>query len=119
MTHTPPDWMTEYQDFKTLCSAVNGQYIRFYLTTGRDGIAYTHSQLEAGSDLPRYSCRLTAGDGAELTLTLEEWRGRADEAREAVRDWIRAHVTLRGCKLEASRYQGDPYWKAQLHQDNA
>lgn len=31
---TTPDWLTEYQAFKTLTSHANGEFIRFYLTTG-------------------------------------------------------------------------------------
>lgn len=115
---TTPDWMTEYQAFKTLTSHANGEFIRFYLTTGRDGITYTHSQLPDGAGLPRYSCRLTATDGAELTFTLNDWADRLDDVATEVRAWIRAHVNLRGCTINNSRYQGDPYWRTELLRDN-
>ena len=114
---TAPDWMTEFQDYQTLCAHTSGEYIRFYLTTGHTGVSYTHSQLPEGADLPRYSCRLITEDG-ELVLTITDWRDRLDEVGPTVRDWIRAHITLRGCALDAGRYQGDPYWRAQLLRDN-
>ena len=86
---TTPDWLTEYQAFKTLTS-----------------------QLPDGADLPRYSCRLTATDGAELTLTLNDWADRLDDVA------TEARVNLRGCTINASRYQGDPYWRTELLRDN-
>jgi hypothetical protein len=114
---TAPDWMLEFQDYQTLCAHASGEFIRFYLTTGHHGVTYTHSQLPAGANLPRYSCRLTAED-TELLLTLTDWRGRLDGVGVEVREWIRAHVTLRGCSLDRNRYQGDPYWRAELLRDN-
>lgn len=32
--YAPPAWMIRYRNFKTLCSYVCGEFIRFYLTTG-------------------------------------------------------------------------------------
>ncbi|QPR38235.1 hypothetical protein [Brevibacterium casei] len=106
-----PKWLTTYQDFKTLCSAVSGEYIRFYLTTGCDAVTYTHSQNTRG--LPRYSCLLTAEDGATLLLELDEWIGRMDEVSASVRAWLAANASLRGCRPNRSHYAGDSYWRRQ------
>lgn len=109
--YSVPEWLTTYQDFKALCSAVSGEYIRFYLTTGCDSVTYTHSQNTSG--LPRYSCLLTAEDGASLLLELGEWNGRLDEVPAAVRAWLAANASLRGCRPNKSRYVGDRYWHRQ------
>lgn len=114
--YSSPEWLVKYRDFKTLCSFVSGEYIRFYLTTGCDQIAYTHSQITEG--LPTYSCRLTSIDGAVLLLDLDDWRRRMDEVPLLVRSWLGEHSELRGCSREESRYQGDPYWFKQWQQAN-
>jgi hypothetical protein len=103
-----PAWMVRYQNFKTLCAFVCGEFIRFYLTTGCDQIRYTHSQNTEG--LPEYSCRLSADDGAVLLLPLDDWLERMDEAQLVVREWLGEHADLKGCKPEKSHYQGDRYW---------
>lgn len=106
-----PEWLTDYQDFKALCSAVSGEYIRFTLTTGCDTVTYTHSQNTSG--LPRYSCLLTADDGATLLLVLDDWAERMDEAAPTVRAWLCANASLRGCRPGKSHYVGDSYWRKQ------
>ena len=111
-----PKWLTTYQDFKTLCSAVSGEYIRFYLTTGCDAVTYTHSQTTRG--LPRYSCLLTAEDGATLLLELNDWIGRMGEVSATVRAWLAANASLRGCRPNKSHYAGDGYWRRQWQQAN-
>ncbi|MCF2587139.1 hypothetical protein [Brevibacterium sp. UCMA 11752] len=103
-----PEWLSRYQDFKSLCSDVSGEYIRFYLTTGCEQISYTHSQNTEG--LPNYSCRLTAEDGTVLLLPLDDWRHRMEEVPGLVRTWLQEHADLKGCKPSKSHYQGDRYW---------
>lgn len=103
-----PAWIVRYRNFKTLCSFVCGEYIRFYLTTGCDQITYTHSQITEG--LPTYSCRLTSVDGAVLLLPLDDWVDRLEEVQPLMRDWLGEHSDLKGCKPEKSHYQGDRYW---------
>lgn len=106
-----PEWLSRYQDFKSLCSDVSGEYIRFYLTTGCEQIRYTHSQNTAG--LPNYSCRLTAEDGTVLLLELDDWRGQLEEVPGLVRTWLGDHSDLKGFKPSKSHYQGDRYWLKQ------
>ncbi|QUL78027.1 hypothetical protein [Brevibacterium sp. SMBL_HHYL_HB1] len=113
-----PEWMAEYQDYKTLCARTCGEYIRYYLTTGHEGVKYTHSQRSDGRELPHYACRLSDQSGNELVLKTEDWRDRFDEVSGTVRQWIRDHVNLRDCRLEPGRYKGDPYWKQQIFHDN-
>lgn len=109
---------TDRRDFKTLCARACGEYIRFYLTTGHEGIRYTHSQRSDGQELPHYSCRLSDEAGNELVLLTEDWRTQLDDVSSTVRDWMRDHVSLRGCALEPGRYKGDPSWKQQVFRDN-
>lgn len=111
-----PDWLKRYRDFKSLCADVSGEYIRFYLTTGCEQINYAHSQNTDG--LPIYSCRLTSTDGEELTLTLDDWRGRMGEVPELVRAWLGEHSSLRGYRPAKSHYQGDRYWLKRWQQAN-
>lgn len=114
--YVSPEWLVKYRDFKSLCSDVSGEFIRFYLTTGCEQITYTHSQISEG--LPTYSCRLTSADGAVLLLDLDDWRSRMDEVPPLVRSWLGDHSDLRGCTREQSRYQGDPYWFKRWQQAN-
>lgn len=111
-----PAWMVRYRNFKTLCSYVCGEFIRFYLTTGCDQISYMHSQITEG--LPNYSCRLTSVDEAVLLLPLDDWGERMDEVRPLVREWLGEHSDLKGCKPEKSHYQGDPYWFTRWQEAN-
>lgn len=113
-----PEWMPEYGNFKTLCAHACGEYIRYYLTTGHEGVQYTHSQRSDGQELPLYTCRLSDYVGNELLLRTEDWHDRLDDVSGTVRRWIRDHVDLRDCRLEPGRYQGDPYWKQQVFHDN-
>lgn len=53
--------MIRYRNFKTLCSYVCGEFIRFYLTTGCDQIRYTHSQITE-------DCRTIHADWTPMTV---------------------------------------------------
>ena len=112
-----PDWIVRDLDFKSLCSDVCGEYIRFYLTTGCDQIRYTHSQITEG--LPAYSCRLDAEDGSVLSVELAQWRHRMDQVPDLVREWLGEHSDLRGCQPEKSHYQGDRYWFTRWQEANS
>ncbi|WP_139908850.1 hypothetical protein [Brevibacterium sediminis] len=114
--YQPPAWMIRYRNFKTLCSYVCGEFIRFYLTTGCDQIRYTHSQITEG--LPNYSCRLDSDDGSVLLLPLDDWVDRLDEVMPLVRTWLGEHSDLKGCKPEKSHYQGDRYWFTRWQEAN-
>jgi hypothetical protein len=114
--YQPPAWMSATENFKTLCSYVCGEFIRFYLTTGCDQISYTHSQITEG--LPNYSCRLTSDDGSVLLLPLDDWVDRMDEVMSACADLAGGAFGSQGVQPEKSHYQGDRYWFTRWQEAN-
>lgn len=74
--------------------------------TGGPRVEYTNCYRD--DTLPVASCKLTVRD-AVLVVTLEQWRGRLDELKVHVREWVAGQVNLQGLRT-LPRRRRDPEW---------
>lgn len=108
MSEHPGDPYATHFAAEKLEQEVSSVLIAYRLTlSGAQAVESTPWHRDSSMD--PYSVRVRTGDD-EITLSVGDWGGRADEVRPFLREWVRGRVHLGGTKLKSSSRRRDPYW---------